>query len=425
MKIFVENFGCSANINDGEIMQGLLAKEGKQIVDCEEDADTIILNTCTVKGKVESEIKKKIGHIRSSFPQKKLVIAGCMPQVQSAMLKEIAPQSSLIGPHQIDEIVDVVDASSASVRSQKKANVKIGMPKIRKNPIINIVQINEGCLGSCTFCITKLAKPKLLSFPMAQIIRDIEQGIADGAKEVWLTSQDTAAYGKEFRRNLPMLLDEIIQIEGEFKVRIGMMNPDNILSIEQEITSRLKNPKFFKFLHIPIQAGCDEALKRMKRTYTVSEFEGVVEKLRKEIPDITIATDIICGFPAETEEQFEETLNLVREVKFDTINISRYWERPCTASASMDGKLNGRITKERSTRLAKLFWQIAEEKNKALIGWKGEILIDEKGTVEGSWIGRNYAYKPVGVKSEENLLGRKISVEITDATRYGLRGKIL
>src|SRR3989344_3563180 len=148
MKVFVQNFGCSANINDGEIMEGLLAQSGRQIVGSIEESDAIILNTCTVKGKVESEIKRKIGHIQSNFPQKKLVIAGCMPQVQSKMLREIAPESALIGPHQIDEIVDVVESSNASVRIQKKANVKIGMPKIRKNPIINIVQINEGCLGS-------------------------------------------------------------------------------------------------------------------------------------------------------------------------------------------------------------------------------------------------------------------------------------
>ncbi|MEK6968622.1 MAG: tRNA (N(6)-L-threonylcarbamoyladenosine(37)-C(2))-methylthiotransferase [Nanoarchaeota archaeon] len=423
MKVFIKNYGCSANINDGEIMQGLLSESGRLVVDSVEESDAIVLNTCTVKGKVESEIKREIKRIQTEFPSKKLVIAGCMPQVQSGMLHELAPESALIGPHQIDEIVGAFENKNAFVRIDKKAQVKANLPKLRKNPLVNIVQINEGCVGSCTFCITKLAKPKLLSFPMAQIRADIEKGIKDGCKEVWLTSQDTAAYGKENRRNLPMLLDEVLSVEGDFMFRIGMMNPDNIIGIEEELVSRIKHPKVFKFIHIPLQSGSDDILKRMKREYTVEDFKKIVAKIRKEIPEISIATDIICGFPGETEYQFEETLRLVHEMKFDVINVSRYWERPGTASAKMDGKLNGRITKERSTRLMQLFREVAKERNDAWINWEGEILIDEKGTLEATWSGRNYAYKPVIVKSAENIFGKNLRVKITAATSFDLRGE--
>ncbi len=425
--VFIKSFGCSANISDGEIMSGMLQGSGRQLVDSAQKADTIVLNTCTVKGKTDSQIKRIIRSMHSDYPKKSIVIAGCMAQAQGSMLREFAPFASQLGPHQIDEIVGVVERAESGqvvLKTDKNAQVKANLPKLRSNPVVNIVQINEGCLGSCTFCITKLAKPRLLSFPMAQVAADVKQGISDGCKEVWLTSQDTAAYGKEFRRSLPMLLDEVLKLEGDFRVRIGMMNPDNILGSEDALIERLKHPKLFKFLHIPVQTGSDAVLKRMRRAYTVDEFKGIVAKLRVRIPDITLATDIICGFPGETDEQFEETLELAREIRFDTINISRYWERPGTRSAQMSGKLNGRITKERSTRLAHLFWDIAKERNELWLGWQGEILVDERGKAPGTWVGRNYAYKPIVVRSEENLLGKNVKVKILEATTFDLRGTI-
>jgi MiaB/RimO family radical SAM methylthiotransferase len=202
-----------------------------------------------------------------------------------------------------------------------------------------------------------------------------------------------------------------------------MMDPNNIILILDDLTEILKSNKIFKFLHIPVQSGNDEILKKMKRLYTIDEFKKIIKKLRKEIPEITISTDIICGFPSETKEQFNDSLKLIEEIKPDVLNISRFWLRPGTKAANMENQIHGNLTKQRSQLLTKEFNKISFEKNKKWIGWKGPILIDEKGK-DNSFVGRNYCYKPVVVKSNKDLLGKKINIKVNEVTNHTLRGKV-
>jgi MiaB/RimO family radical SAM methylthiotransferase len=255
---------------------------------------------------------------------------------------------------------------------------------------------------------------------MDAIRQDVKEHLKDGCKEIWITSNDTGAYMVEQggKQKLVELLDQILSIPLDFKVRVGMMNPGNTITMLDELIEIYKNPKIFKFLHIPLQSGNDNILKLMNRRYNVEEFIKVVEAFRKEIPEITISTDIIVGFPSETEEQFEDSLNIIKKIKPDALNLSRYAEREGTIAAKMK-KLSTNTLKQRSRIMTNLYREIAFENNKRWLDWKGKILIDEQGKND-SWIGRNYCYKPVIVKGDFKL-GDEIEVKIADVTSFDLR----
>ncbi len=424
-KIFIKTFGCSANYNNSEIMAGLLIEAGYSITKKAEKSDLIIVNTCTVKLPTENRVKKSIRNFLKL--KKKIIIAGCMPEVQKDLIREIAPKASLVGIHHVKNIAEVVEkiiANKTVEKIGKRNEIKLNCPELRKNPIIQIVQISEGCNGICSYCIVKLAKGKLFSYPEKEIVKQIELGIKHGCKEIWLTSQDTAAYGQDIKADLVSLLRKIVLIKGDFKVRIGMMDPNNLVLILGDLIKVMKSDKIFKFLHIPVQSGNDEILKKMKRPYTINDLKKIIKKLRKEIPEITISTDIICGFPSETEEQFNDSVKLIKEIKPDVLNISRFWPRPGTKAAAMENQIHGNITKQRSQEMTKVFNKLSFEKNKKWLNWKGYILVDEIGQ-KGSFIGRNYCYKPVVIKSNNNLLGKKVNVKIISVTNHTLRGKII
>ena len=424
-KIFIKTFGCPANYNNSEIMAGLLIEAGHSIAKKPENSDLIIINTCTVKQSTENKVKKNI--INFLKLNKKMIIAGCMPGVQKDMLIKIAPNASFAGVHHAKDIVKIADKTlkgNLVYLTGKRNETKLNLPELRKNPIIQIVQISEGCNGECTYCIVKFAKGKLFSYPEDEIVKQIESGIKDNCKEIWLTSQDTAAYGQDIKTNLVSLLKKIIDVEGDFKIRIGMMDPNNLIPILDDLVNLMKSEKIFKFLHIPVQSGNDDILKAMNRLYTVDELKMIITKLIKKIPEITISTDMICGFPDETEEQFDDSIKLIKEIKPDVLNISRFWPRPGTKAALMKNKVHGRIKRERSQLITREFNKICTEKNKKWLGWEGEILVDEIGQ-EGSFICRNYCYKPVVIKSEKKLLGKKVNVKIISVTNHTLRGKII
>ncbi len=409
MKIYIETAGCSANLSNAEIMAGLLEKAGHLIVNSEKNADLVILNTCIVKGPTETKALKRIKEI-----SKPLIITGCLPRVREISTK--SKHFALLSPQNITKITDVVEQLAGQKEIEERYEEKLNLPRKRANKLIHIVQICEGCLGNCTYCITKFAKGKLFVYPADKIISDVKQAISEGCKEVWLTAQDTGCYP-----NLPKLLKDICSIPSNFRVRLGMLNPNHLIKIIDELIPVLKNEKMFKFLHIPVQSGNNRILKLMNRFYTVEDFKSVVKKARKEIPNITISTDIICGFPSETDEEFEDSLNLIKEIQPNVLNISRFWPMKGTKAAEMQG-YSGKITKERSQKMTKLFDEIAFEQKQALIGKEFTILIDEKGK-NNTFVGKTENYLAVVVKKAK--LGDFVRVKITDAKKDWLKGKII
>ena len=412
MKVFIETYGCSANVNDSEIMAGLLCKGGHSIARTAEEADAVIVNTCTVKGPTEAKIRNRIRQLRTDSGRM-LVVAGCMAEAQTETVRKLAPEAAIIGTHKIDEIAGAIEGRTALAVGEGRVN-KAALPKVSVNSGISIIQINEGCLGACSFCITKLARGNTFSYPMGTIRNSVEEAVKSGCREIWLTSQDTGTYGLDRRADLPRLLHEICNVNGDFFIRVGMMNPTLANHLLQPLIDAFKNGKVFKFLHIPLQAGSSKVLAAMKRGYTIETFRKIVSDFRRQLPGVTIATDIICGFPTETDEDFEETIAVIEEVKPDVINISRFWPRPGTTAAGMRRLPDG-VVMTRSRRAHHLARRLALENNRQWLGWEGRIILNENGKKQGNFIGRNFAYKPVVVNGAGMALGMEVPVRIIGA----------
>jgi MiaB-like tRNA modifying enzyme len=424
-RVFVKSFGCSTNKADGEFIEGCLLSEGYKITDRVEDADVLVYNTCAVKTPTENRV---IDVLKKAPKTKKIIVTGCLPLINFDRLKREICFNGALGPAPGTKIVEAVQRVTRNERVillDGEAKPGLELPRCSRNPILSIVPVSYGCLGACSYCCVVFARGRLRSYSIDEIVERVKSDLASGAREVWLTSQDMACYGRDIGVTLTDLLEEICNIEGDFLVRIGMMTPNYVLDILDRLVEAYKHRKIFKFLHLPVQSGDNEVLRRMQRFYAVEEFSQIVAKFRKAIPKLTLATDVICGFPGETAEAFEKTLHLMEKVKPDIVNISKFFPRPNTPAQKLEPKIPPNEIKARSKKMAELVSKIALEKNQAWIGWKGEALIDEKGTKPGSWVGRNFAYKPIVVKSGESLLGKRINVQVRRAFPTYLKAEVV
>ena len=422
-RVYVKSFGCPTNFADGEVIAGCLSRVGYDIVERAQSADILIYNTCAVKAPTENRM---IDILKKAPRNKRLIVTGCLPLINFERLKAEVGFDGVVGPapgSKIVETVRKVDRGEKVVMLGKDSKPSLGLPKIPINSVTGIVPINYGCLGACSYCCVLLARGRLRSYQINEIVERVKNDLASGAKEIWLTSQDTACYGKDIATNLVGLLRRICEIEGRFFIRVGMMTPNQALEILDDLTETYKDEKIFKFLHLPIQSGDDEVLKLMNRFYTVEDFKRIVYSFRREIPKITIATDVICGFPNESEDAFERTTELIKEIQPDIVNVSKFFPRPHTPAKKMK-PLPPREIKKRSKEMAELSRKIALERNKAWIKWEGAILVDEKGK-EKSWIGRNFAYKPMVIKTSEFLLGKFLNVRVVRVFPTYLEAEIM
>jgi len=387
VKFYIETYGCSRNQADSEAIAGALSEEHEQVFD-PADADIVVVNTCIVKTPTENKILKAL----KKYSDKKLIVAGCMSVAQKELVKKTVPNAEIWGVG--------------------KEEVLTG-PRIRTNQIVSIIPISSGCLGDCTYCIVKFARGKLKSYSEEKIISSIEKSIAEGCKEIWITAQDTGAYGIDTGTSLPALLEKVCDVPGDFRVRVGMMNPNHAMKMLPALVKALQHEKMFKFLHLPVQSGNDKVLKEMNRYYTVSDYKKIIEFLKNEIPQITISTDVIVGFPGETKEEFEDTIKIIEQTEPDIVNISRYGARPGTKAAEMK-QHEERTKKDRSREMTKLVKKLGQKQNNEWLKWEGNVLIDEHGK-DNDFIGRNFAYKPIVVKGTHEL-GEFVNVKVEKAT---------
>jgi MiaB-like tRNA modifying enzyme len=430
MRVFIKSFGCSANLADGEVLAGCLAETGCKLVEAVENADIVIYNTCAVKGPTENRMITKLKRVPSD---KKLIVAGCLPLINFERLRKEVRFDGVVGPAAGDKIVDVVKRvlngeKVVALEGYVNAKPSLNLPRLRLNPVIGIIPINYGCLGSCTYCCVVFARGRLRSYSIQEIIERVRTDLALGVREFWITSQDTACYGKDIGTNLAELLKALCSIEGDFRVRVGMMTPNLARNILEDIIQAFQSEKIFKFLHLPVQSGDDKILKRMRRFYSVDHFTDVVSVVRSSFPEATIATDVICGFPGETEDAFERTLRLIEGVQPDIVNVSKFFARPRTTAAEMrEDFVHSQEIKRRSGLTAKLARKVAFERNQRWVGWTGDVLVDEVGKVPGSWIGRNFAYKPIVLKisGSGDLIGKTFHVKVVKAFTTYLEGEIV
>jgi MiaB-like tRNA modifying enzyme len=418
-KICIKTFGCSLNNADSERMAAILQEKGFQIIEDIDKADVIILNSCAVKGPTESKFFTFLEKLKAE--NRKVIVAGCIAQAMPEKLDEF----SKIGPDQVDAIGDVVDETLAdnvvSMLVQERKN-KLKIPSIRKNKFIEIIPTGQGCLGQCAYCITRVARGELHSYPEEDILELAKKAIKEGVKEIWLTSQDNGCYGFDINTNIASLMRKINDLEGNFMVRVGMMNPNHALRILDKLIDAFALPKIYKFIHLPVQSGNNFVLEDMKRQYHIEDFVHILKKFKKKIPEMTVSTDIIVGYPTEKEEFFLDSINMIKEVKPDVLNISKFWPRPHTEASKLK-MLPGEILKKRAIEMMQTHDWIAFNNNKNWIQWQGKVLVTEKGK-ENTFIGRNFAYKQV-IITEKVELGKEYTVRITNNSKHDLLGKII
>ncbi|XP_057973271.1 uncharacterized protein LOC131161488 isoform X2 [Malania oleifera] len=419
--IYMRTFGCSHNQSDSEYMAGQLLAFGYALSDNPEDSDLWLINTCTVKSPSQSAMETLISKCKSlKMP---LVVAGCVPQ-GSQNLKELEGVS-IVGVQQIDRVVEVVEETlkGHEVRLLKRRTLPaLDLPKVRKNKFIEILPINVGCLGACTYCKTKHARGHLGSYTIDSLLGRVRSVIAGGVREIWLSSEDTGAYGRDIGVNLPILLNAIVAElppDGSTMLRIGMTNPPFILEHLKEIAEVLRHPCVYSFLHVPVQSGSDSVLSTMNREYTVSEFRAVVDTLTELVPGMQIATDIICGFP---DEDFASSLSLVKEYKFPQVHISQFYPRPGTPAARMK-KVPSTTVKKRSRELTTVFESFTPYNG--MDGRMERIWITEIATDGIHLVGHTKGYVQVLVVAPESMLGSSAIVKVTSVGRWSVFGEIV
>lgn len=425
-KVWIEAYGCSANVADSQAIAGVLSTSGFEIAEEDEEHALNIIVTCSVKDTTEHRMMSRIKNLSSTG--KPLIIAGCLAKTETAKLERLVSGASLLGPRSLTKTVSCANAAIRGIKSIELEDTdgreKLNVPRVRINPIVSIIQIGVGCMSECSFCQTKLAKGQITSYRIGDILRAIENDTRDGCREVWLSSTDNGCYGFDLGTDIVELLRKCESIAGDFRIRIGMMNPMYMGPLKGRLISLLEEScRIYRFLHIPVQSGSERILRSMKRGHTVKMYKSVVESFRDRCPDITIGTDIIVGFPGESEKDFENTLQLISESKPDIVNCSRYSARPGTSARLLEGRLATEVAKDRSARVHELVTKITRERNMQWIGWKGSIVIDE---VNQDFVqGRNYAYKPIFIRKGDFIngspqLGDQIMVQVQNHTSRAL-----
>ena len=410
MKYFVESYGCTMNYGEGEQLSRKMDSLGHVRVDSADEADIVILNTCTVVETTEKKMIHRMGELKASG--KDVIVTGCMAKVQPKRIMIRLPDSLIIPPDEYDLFTGKVESAFGCLPYEETVRREASA----------ILPIAQGCLGNCSYCITRFARGRLRSYPVDELVSEFKSMLDSGAKEILVTAQDTACYGIDIGTTLPNLLKRFLEFDGEYRIRIGMMNPNNLDRILDDLMDVMEDERVYRFLHIPVQSGSNSVLEDMRRHYTVERFMGIVNRLRERYQDISIATDMITGFPGETDKDHEKSLKLIRELHADTVNITRFSVRPGTDAASMKGQIQGNVSKERSTELTKVKMEVERNVNDTLIGKRYRVLVTEKGRA-GTVISRNGNYRPIGIEADIPI-GTFLDVEVTDAASTHMVGRI-
>jgi MiaB-like tRNA modifying enzyme len=404
------------------LIRGLLLKKHRET--SKEEADFVILNTCGVVERTENKILKEALELKKK--SKKIIIAGCLPLISFDNCSKVA--DGIIGPKNISSISSVIEKvlkgeKAIEIKNKKidKSDLCLKKKRIVRESCSAIIPISEGCLGSCSYCATRIARKELTSFNTESIVKETKLAINSGIKEIQLTSQDLSVYGIEKgKQTLPELLKELIKIEGDFKIKLGMMNPGYALRMINRLLKAYESDKIYKFIHIPLQSGDDELLKKMNRGYTSSDFINVAQAFKKKFKDGIIATDIIVGHPLETEKSFNKTIKIIKKIKPDIIHIFKFSKRKGTPDFNLKDYPD-RIKKERSRILTDLFEELNLEKNKKYLNKNFNVLIVEKR--KGKYLARTESGRAVVLDKGE--IGTFAKVKIDDYRWNYLVGQIL
>ncbi|WP_292485237.1 tRNA (N(6)-L-threonylcarbamoyladenosine(37)-C(2))-methylthiotransferase [Methanohalobium sp.] len=431
MKVHVATYGCPSSQAASEIMMDAIKRQGHELVN-EKSAEVVVFNTCTVKYTTEQKILHKIGDLGKKGVD--VVVSGCMPEVQLEDILDNNQNAHILGVNsitRINEVLDSIENTENKDNSGQRLEIFssipddiLNAPRNRFNQNIHICQISQGCNNRCAYCVVRTARGKLKSFDIDSIVEDVRKAVSEGCREIWITSQDNAQYGTDRQDDvlLPQLLDRVASINGNFKIRVGMMNPFSVYPILDDLLKVYENNKIYKFLHLPIQSASEKVLGYMNRNYTMSEVDEIITKFRSRFNDLTLVTDVIVGFPGETEDDFYKSVNWVKNYRPDKVNISRYTPRPHTKALEYRN-IDSRIVVRRSNELHHVCDTVKLESKKEMVGWYGKVFVSKDAKYKGV-MARTESYKPVVIPESNLPSGQWCDVEITDTTSGYFLGKL-
>ena len=381
-----------------------MIEAGYEVVDFETKADIYIINTCTVTNMADKKSRQMLRRVKEINLEAILVAVGCYAQVAKEKLEQIPEIDLILGINEKNDIVKYVEQASkntyvSDVLHQTEFLDFGDVTYTEKTRAV--IKVQDGCNQFCSYCIIPYARGRIRSRKPESVIKEITDVAKEGIKEVVITGIHIASYGKDFNTEYRLidLLEEIQKVDGIQRIRLGSLEPT---LITEEFVTRLKKlSKICDHFHLSLQSGCDETLKRMNRKYTTDQFRHVVELLRNAYPEVHLTTDVIVGFPGETEEEFNKTYEFLKEIKFYKMHVFKYSPRSGTVAAKMPNQIDGNIKEERSNKLIELSDENEKEYNQKYIGKEVEVLLEER---EGEYLkGHTTNYMVVKMKTNENL----------------------
>ena len=394
MSIWFEGYGCTANQGETIEMRDHANELGHELALNSDSAETVVLGTCTVIESTQNKMERRISELMDQG--KNVIVSGCMATADSKVLNSKFPDAPLVSPGDIEGLGDLIGRGGCK-------------PEKQESPLSTILPISSGCLGRCTYCATLRARGRVTSRSINDIFFKAQYAIDCGSKELLLTSQDNGAFGADSDTSLELLLNELSHLDGDFRLRVGMLNPMLVSGRSESMAKAWGDSRTYKFLHLPIQSGSQKILDSMVRDHSLEDFWEVVDTFRSYYPEMMIITDVITGFPGENEEDHQATVDLLKRLLPDLVNITRFSPRQGTPAAKLK-RLNGNIVKDRSRELTSLRQDLGAKSFKRFVDRKTSVLSIENQR-PGSTLCRDENYRPIIVK-EELPLGQFYNVEI-------------
>ena len=440
MKILFISLGCDKNLVDTEVMLGMLASRGYEMTNDEQEADIIVINTCCFIHDAKEESIQNIlemAEYKKNGSAKALIVTGCMAErYRQEILDEIPEVDEVLGTTAYDRILDAVDAALAGQHEVMTADLDARpLPETKRLVTTGghfaYLKIAEGCDKHCTYCIIPKIRGNFRSVPMERLLKEAQDLAEQGVKELILVAQETTLYGKDLygEKSLPKLLRELCKISGIRWIRILYCYPEEIT--DELIQVMKEEPKICHYLDLPIQHANDTILKRMGRRTSKQELIDIVQKLRKEIPDICLRTTLITGFPGETQEQHEEVMEFIDTLEFDRLGAFTYSPEEDTPAATFEDQIDEEVKEDRQADIMELQQEIAFDKAEDMIGREVLVMIEGKVADENAYVGRTYRDAPnvdglIFINTDVELIsGDFAKVKVTGALDYDLIGELM
>lgn len=432
----VDTFGCQQNEEDSEKIRGYLAEMGFEMTEDEFKADIIVLNTCAVREHAEMRVFGNLGaltHPKKANPQQIIAVCGCMVQqehIVDKIKKSFRHVDLVFGPDELwrfPELVYAVLTKRKRVFAPGSGDgcVAEGVPHLRSDKVRAWLSIMNGCNNFCTYCIVPYTRFRERSRQPEEIVKEARELVAQGYKEITLLGQNVNSYGRDLDEGVSFaqLIRMVNDIEGDFVIRFMTSHPKD--ATEELFAAMRDCEKCEKHLHLPLQSGSDTILKAMNRHYDSEKYLALVNKVRKAIPDIVLTTDIIVGFPNETDEDFEDTIKLIEKVKFDAMFTFIYSKRVGTPAAEMPDPFTREEKQVHFDRLIETQNRISEEKHREYIGETVRVLVDGKDREDGVLSARTIGGRLVRIVGDDSMIGSFVNVKISDCNTWALRGDVI